>query len=67
MEDPDKKKWQDTMNLEMESMYSNSVWELLDPPEEVRPIGCNWIYKRKRGRDGKVEAFKVRLMAKGYT
>ena len=51
----------------MESMYSNSVWELVDPPKDVRPIGCKWIFKRKRGIDGKVETFKARLAAKGYT
>ena len=67
MEDSDKEKWQEAMNQEMESMYSNSVWELVDPPEDVRPIGCKWIYKRKRGVDGKVETFKARLVAKGYT
>ena len=63
----DKEQWQEAMNQEMESMYSNSVWELVDPPEEVRPIGCKWIYKRKRGADGKVETFKAQLVAKGYT
>ena len=48
MDDSDKYKWQDAMNQEMESMYSNSVWELVDPPEDVRPIGCKWIFKRKK-------------------
>ena len=67
MDDSDKDKWQDAMNQEMESMYSNSIWELVDPPEDVKPIGCKWIFKRKRGIDGKVETFKVRLMAKVYT
>ena len=67
MVDCDKEQWQEAMYQEMESMYSNSVWELVDPPEEVRPIGCKWIYKRKRGADGKVETFKARLVAKGYT
>ena len=66
-EDPDIERWLEAMNLEMESMYSNSVWELVDLPDEVRPIGCKWIYKRKRGVDGKVETFKARLVAKGYT
>ena len=51
----------------MKSMYSNSVWELIDLPKPVRPIGCKWIYKKKRGVDGKVETFKARLVAKGYT
>ena len=33
----------------------------------IKPVGCKWVYKRKRGIDGKVETFKARLMAKGYT
>ena len=67
MDDSDKDKWQDAMNQEMESMYFNSIWELVNPLEDVRPIGCKWIFKRKRGMDGKVETFKARLVAKGYT
>ena len=67
MNDFDKDKWQDAMNQEMESMYSNSVWVLEDPPENIKPIGCKWILKKKRGADGKVETFKARLVAKGYT
>ena len=55
------------MNHEMESMYSNSVWSLVEAPEGVKPIGCKWIYKRKRESDGKVETFKAKLVAKGYT
>ena len=51
----------------MESMYSNSVWSLVEAPKGVKPIGCNWIYKRKRRPNGKVETFKARLVAKGYT
>ncbi|RVW85792.1 Retrovirus-related Pol polyprotein from transposon TNT 1-94 [Vitis vinifera] len=52
---------------QIESMYSNSVWELVDLPEGIKPIGCKWIYKRKRGPNGKVETFKARLVAKGFT
>ena len=52
---------------EMESMYSNQVWLLVDPPDGVKLIGYKWVYKRKRGVDGKVETFKARLVAKGYT
>ncbi|KAA0037509.1 gag/pol protein [Cucumis melo var. makuwa] len=38
-----------------------------DLPEGVKPIGCKWIYKRKRDSAGKVHTFKARLVAKGYT
>ena len=59
-------KWLEAMKFEMESMKINSVWTLVDPPEGVKPIGCKWIFKRKQGADGKVETYKVRLVAKGY-
>ena len=67
LEDVDVQEWQKAMDREMESIYSNSVWSLVEAPKGVKPIGCKWIYKRKRGSDGKVETFKARLVAKGYT
>ncbi|MCQ7056708.1 hypothetical protein M9Y08_18290, partial [Clostridioides difficile] len=67
LQDKDAKSWQRAMKSEMESMDSNQVWELVEPPNGTRAIGCKWVYKRKRGADGKVETFKARLVAKGYT
>ena len=67
LEDVDVQEWKKAMDREMESMGSNSVWYLIEAPKRVKPIGCKWIYKRKRGPDGKVETFKARLVAKGYT
>ncbi|KAA0040929.1 gag/pol protein [Cucumis melo var. makuwa] len=67
MNDVDSDQWIKAMDLEMESMYSNSVWTLVDQPNDVRPIGCKWIYKRKRDQAGKVQTLKARLVAKGYT
>ena len=55
------------MNQEMESMYFNLVWELVDLPERFRPIRNKCIYKRKKGPDGQVKTYKTRLFAKGYT
>ncbi|KAH9698363.1 hypothetical protein KPL71_023988 [Citrus sinensis] len=65
--DRDVKFWKKAMNQEMESVYSNKVWELVEAPNGVKPIGCKWIYKRKRGVDGRVETFKTRLVAEGFT
>ena len=38
--DVDVNLWKKTMNVEMESMGSNKVWELVDLPERVKLIGC---------------------------
>ncbi|TYK00851.1 gag/pol protein [Cucumis melo var. makuwa] len=54
--------WIKVIDLEMESMYSNSVWTLVDQQNDVKPIGCKWIYKRKRDQAGKVQTFKARLV-----
>ena len=55
------------MKSELDSMYSNQVWDLVKAPNGIKPLGCKWVYKRKKGIDGKVETFKARLVAKRYT
>ena len=55
------------MKSELDSMYSNQVWDLVKVLNGIKHVGCNWVYKRKREIDGKVETFKARLVAKGYT
>ncbi|KAL0394995.1 UNVERIFIED_CONTAM: Retrovirus-related Pol polyprotein from transposon TNT 1-94 [Sesamum latifolium] len=67
MSDIDSDKWLEAIKSEMDSMGSNQVWTLVNPPKGVRPVGCKWVYKRKLEADGEVTAFKARLVAKGYT
>ncbi|KAM1074315.1 hypothetical protein ACFX2B_019087 [Malus domestica] len=66
MSDIDSKRWQEAMKSEMDSMYQNQVWTLVDPPEGIVPVGNKWVFKRKIGIDGNVETYKARLVAKGY-
>ena len=67
LENVDVQEWKKAMDCEIESMSLNLVWSLVEALRGVKPIGCKWIYKIKRGPDGKVETFKARLVAKGYT
>ena len=59
--------WKEAMKSELESMYSSNVWTLVDLPQGVKPIGCKWVYKRKKGVEVKVETYKARMVAKGYS
>jgi hypothetical protein len=34
---------------------------------EPKKVGCKWLYKTKYDSKGKVERFKGRLIAKGFT
>ncbi|XP_020553711.1 uncharacterized protein LOC110012919 [Sesamum indicum] len=65
--DIDLDKWLVAMKSEMDSMGSNQVWTLMDPPKGVKPVGCKWVSKHKLGANREVTTFKVRLVAKGYT
>ena len=67
MNDIDAHHWVKAMKFELDSMYPNQVWDLVNAPNGIKPIGCKRVYKRKRGIDRKVETFKARLVAKGYT
>ena len=67
MADVDSAHWVKAVKAELESIYSNQVWDLVEAPANIKHIACKWVYKRKRGSDGKVETFKARLVAKGYT
>ena len=54
------------MKFEMDSMYTNHVWTLVDALEGIIPIGCKWVFKRKIGADGQVETYKIRLVVKSF-
>ena len=66
LSDKDSSKWLEAMKVEIDSLYANQVWTLVDPPEGIIPIGCKWIFKRKIGADGNVDTYKARLVAKGF-
>ena len=55
------------MKSELESMYSNNVWTLVDLLQGVKPISCKWVFTGKRLVDGKVETYKAKLVAKCYS
>ena len=67
MNDIDAHHWVKAMKPELDSMYSNQVWDIVNAPNGIKSVGCKWVYKRESWIDGKVETFKARLMAKGYT
>ncbi|XP_071694321.1 uncharacterized protein [Rutidosis leptorrhynchoides] len=65
--DHESKKWYEAMNDEMQYMYDNEVWDLVDLPLNRKAVGSKWIFKKKTDMDGNVHTFKARLVAKGFT
>ncbi|KAL6321459.1 hypothetical protein AAG906_016558 [Vitis piasezkii] len=60
-------KWIKAMKNEMKSMKDNGVWDLVELPEGVKPIGYKWIFKTKRDSKGNIVRYKARLVTKGFT
>ncbi|GJS55161.1 retrotransposon protein, putative, ty1-copia subclass [Tanacetum coccineum] len=65
--DPESNKWLNAMNVEMQSMKDNEVWELVELPPVAKTIGHKWLFKKKTNMDGAVHTYKARLVAKGFT
>ncbi|KAL0462291.1 UNVERIFIED_CONTAM: hypothetical protein Slati_0116700 [Sesamum latifolium] len=42
MSDINSDKWLEAIKSKMDSMGSNQVWTLIDPPKGARPVGCKW-------------------------
>jgi len=55
------------MEEKIKFMRDNDIWDLIELPEGVKPIGCKWIFKTKRDSMGNIERYKARLVAKGFT
>ncbi|GJZ03221.1 retrotransposon protein, putative, ty1-copia subclass [Tanacetum coccineum] len=64
---PKSDKWLNAMNVEMQSMRDNKVWELVDLPPKGKTIGHKWLFKKKTDMDGAVHTYKARLVTKGFT
>nr|GEV43342.1 ribonuclease H-like domain-containing protein [Tanacetum cinerariifolium] len=54
------------MNDEINALYENDTWYLVDLPFGRKPIGSKWVFKIKYKSDGELDRFKARLVAKGF-
>ena len=59
--------WKESAGSEYQSLMENETWKLVKLPTGRKPVECKWIFKMKCTSDGKVERYKARLVAEGYT
>jgi hypothetical protein len=59
--------WKRAMEEEMESLDKNKAWDLVELSTRRNPIGNKWVFKKKLHAEGKVEKYKARLVARGYS
>ena len=66
MESPEWDGWRKAEETEMLGMVENCVYKQVARPNDKLVVGTKIFYKRKVGKDGKVEKYKYRLVAQGF-
>jgi hypothetical protein len=52
-------KWKTAMDEEIEMLGKMGTWKLEDLPADRKPVGCRWVYDRKRNEHGEVIKYKA--------
>jgi hypothetical protein len=60
-----KRKWEEGMKEEMDSLVNNHTWDLVQLPVGKRELQNKWVYKLKE-EDGGEKWYKARLVVKGF-
>lgn len=63
----DADKWFEAINNELNAHQKNGTWTIVPKPAGVNEISSKWIFKVKYGTDGKIDRFKARLVARGFS
>ena len=66
MRSPDASFYKEAINSEIKSIIENNIWILTDLPPENKPLGCNWIFKKKMRTDGTIEKYKTRFIVQDF-
>jgi len=64
---PDAEKWREAISTELDNLKRNSVFvEVRRPANLTKLIGCRYVFKTKM-KNGRVDKYKARMVAKGYS
>lgn len=65
--DKNRNKWLEAMNVEMNALKKNSVWELVERPKGKNIVKSKWVFKIKTDSSGELDKFRARVVAKGFS
>ncbi|KAG7584504.1 Reverse transcriptase RNA-dependent DNA polymerase [Arabidopsis suecica] len=65
---PDWEKWKTAMQIELLSLNKRDVFgPLVTTSKDVKPVGCKWVFVRKRNEKDEITRYKARLVAQGFS
>jgi hypothetical protein len=64
---PQREQWKAAINDELRSHGLNVVWTLVTAPKGANIVSCKWVFKFKRLLDERIDRYKARLVARGFS
>ncbi|KAF7174279.1 hypothetical protein CNMCM6106_008468 [Aspergillus hiratsukae] len=61
------RKWREAIGLELRNLIRFGTWQFVKRPVGRSVITCKWVFDVKYGADGRLERFKARLVARGFS
>ena len=66
LQSPDKDKWLEAVQVEVDALYKNHTWTIVQKPPNSNVVSCKWLFTKKYDAHGNIR-FKARLVARGFT
>lgn len=60
-------KWLEAIKIEIDALETNQTWEISDLPSTKSPVSSKWLFKKKINPDGKIDKYKARVVARGFS
>ena len=60
-------RWREAIGQELRNLMRFGTWEFVRRPEGRPVVSCKWVFNVKYGHDGRIERFKARLVARGFS
>ena len=64
---PEAKRWEQAIRDEYDALVENQTWDVVARPKDKNVIKSKWVLRIKRDKDGKIDKFKARFVAKGFS
>ncbi len=64
---PQAKEWEEAIKQEIQSLQQMGTWEITPKRKGMKVVSSKWVFKVKRNKLGKIEKYKARLVARGFT
>jgi hypothetical protein len=59
--------WQEAMDRELATLEGAQTWEAVPRPPGKNVVGSKWVFRIKQNAEGKIQKYKARLVARGFT